>query len=281
MFQLGHRVFDVKKIHHFKGKVVVCMRGYDITGFLQENPHAYDPYFKSCDLFLPVCDFFTDILVAAGCSKEKIRVVHSAIDCAKFAFKAQRFPTRGSINIISAGRFVEKKGFVYSIRAIARALKRFFSIQYRIIGDGELKNKFIKLIRKLGLQHKILLDGWHAHEQYIHILNGAHIFIAPSVTAENNDQEGIPNVLKEAMAIGLLVIATDHAGNGELIDHGISGLLVPERDSDAIVRAIERILTHPQDWSAMQLAARKKIEQEFELEKENDKLEALLLDLLR
>jgi colanic acid/amylovoran biosynthesis glycosyltransferase len=283
IFQLGHKVFDVKKTHNFKGKVVVCLRGYDITGFLQENPHAYDKYFDSgdaCDLFLPVCNAFKQLLEQAGCDSNKIIVQHSSIDCSKFKFSHKKLPQQGTFNIVSAGRFVEKKGFVHSIRAVAQLVKEYPQIRYTIIGDGLLKKKYKKLIKRLNVGDKIKIDGWHTHEEYIAILNNAHIFILPSVTAENNDQEGIPNVLKEAMAMGLLVVATEHSGNHELIEDGVSGFLVPERNSYAIKTVVEYILDNPKIWSEIQSAAVKKIHDEFEREKENDKLEAILYNLL-
>ena len=112
-------------------------------------------------------------------------------------------------------------------------------------------------------------------------MDNAHIFILPSVTAKNNDQEGIPNVLKEAMAMGLVVIATDHSGNSELIDDGISGFIVPERGSYAIGKAVEYIINHSDSLSSMQLAAVHKVLSEFEKERENDKLEAIFYELLK
>jgi len=280
MFQLGHKIFDVKKTHNFKGKVVVCLRGYDITGFLKEKPHAYDEYFESCDLFMPVCEVFKNILMNIGCSEDKIIVQHSAIDCSKFKFKKRSLPRSGILKIVSAGRFVEKKGFIYSIRAVGQLLKKFPQLRYTIIGDGILKKKYRRIIKKLNLETKIKIDSWHAHEEYIDILNESHIFLAPSVTAQNNDQEGIPNVLKEAMAMGLLVVATDHSGNPEIVANGKTGFLVPERNSSAICKSIEYILNNPEQWESIQVAAMKKILEEFELEKENDKLEAILYGLL-
>ncbi len=276
MFQLGHKVFDVKKRYHFKGKVVVCLRGYDITGFLRENPHAYDRYFGTCDLFMPVCEAFKSILMNVGCPEDKIRVVHSAIDCSKFKFKKRQLPQQGNLNILSAGRFVEKKGFVYAIRAIAKLVEKYPQIRYTIIGAGGLKRKYKKLIKRLGVSDRIKIDGWHAHDEYIAILNKSHIFVLPSVTAENNDQEGIPNVLKEAMAMGILVVATDHSGNPELIEDGISGFLIGERSSEQIANAVEYILNNPDTWESIQRNAVKKIKQEFDKEKENNKLESIL-----
>ncbi len=191
VFQLGHKLFDIKKTHNYKGKVAVCLRGYDITGFLQENPNAYQEYFDKCDLFMPVCGAFKTILESLGCPLDKIVVHHSSIDCSKFKFKLRKLPLQGPINIVSAGRFVEKKGFEYAIRAVAELIKKYPQIKYTIIGDGILKQKYQKLIKKLNAGRNIHLDFWHTHEEYIDILNKAHFFILPSVTAQNNDQEAL------------------------------------------------------------------------------------------
>lgn len=280
MFQLGHKLFDVKKKRKFKGKVVVCLRGYDITVFVKKNPHAYDNYFNSCDLFMPVCEAFKKIAERIGCKPEKIVVQHSAIDCSRFIFKERKRPKKSTINIVSAGRFVEKKGFDYAIRAIAQLIRKYPRIRYTLIGDGDLKQEYEKLIQELDIADKVTMYGWHAHDEYIAMLNEAHLFILPSITAQNGDQEGIANVLKEAMAMGLIVVATDHSGNAELIDHAVSGFLVPECDSSAIAKAIDYILSNPDKWSSLQLAAVNKVRQEFDKEKENDKLEAIFYTLL-
>jgi colanic acid/amylovoran biosynthesis glycosyltransferase len=280
MFQLGHKLIDIRETHNYKGKIVVCIRGYDITGFVQENPHWYDEYFHRCDLFLPVCEYFKTILLQEGCPENKIIVHHSSIDCSKFKFKKRQLPHKGTVNILSAGRFVEKKGFKYSIRAVASLLKKFPRIKYTIIGDGILKYRYKKLIKRLGVREKIELDHWHAHGEYVEILNKTHIFIAPSIVAKNNDQEGIPNVIKEAMATGALVIATNHAGNPELIQNNVSGFLVEERNSHQISDIIKYILENPEIYPSIQEAAIQKINQEFERESENDKLESILQNLI-
>ncbi len=280
MFQMGHKLFDIRKTHHYKGKIVVCLRGYDITGFLKENPHYYDYYFEACDLFLPVCNAFKKILVRAGCDPHKIVVHHSSIDCSKFKFLSKSLPKNDNIYLVSTGRLVEKKGFIYSLIAVERLLKKYPRLRYMIIGDGVLKEGYQQIIRMLNIDKKVTIYNWMIHKEYIDFLNQAHICILPSVTARNNNQEGIANVLKEAMAMGLLVIATDHSGNAELIDNGISGLLVPERDSQAIYDAVEYLLKNPEKWSSMQIAGDKKVREEFDKEKENDKLETIFYDLL-
>lgn len=280
LFQMGHQLIDIRKTHDFKGKIVVCFRGYDITGYLKQNPNAYDYYFKVCDLFLPVCETFKKLLEKAGCEPSKIVVQHSSIDCSKFKFQPKKLPEKKRITVISAGRFVEKKGFIYSIIAIERLLKKYPHLRYVVIGDGVLKEAYKQIIKMFNITNKVKIYDWLTHEDYIEILNNSHVCILPSVTARNNNQEGIANVLKEAMAMGIIVIATNHSGNSELIQDGVSGFLVPERDSEAIYRRMTDLLNNPAKWLPIQLAAVKKIYEDFEMEKENDKLEALLYNLL-
>lgn len=280
MFQLGHKLTDIRRSHNYEGKIVVCLRGYDITGYLKEHPYGYHKYFNSCDLFLPVCNTFKKKLEELGCDSSKIVVHHSAIDCSQFKFNPKQITKKNSINVVSAGRFIEKKGFTYAIQAIARLHKKFPNVRYRIIGNGPLKQDYINLINKLHMEHVIQVDDWYTHDQYIEILNNSHIFVLSSVTAGNNDQEGIPNVLKEAMAIGLPVVATNHSGNGELIENNVTGFLVSERDSKALYYAVKHIINHPKLLLPIQEKAVRKVHQEFEIEKLNDELETILYNLV-
>jgi colanic acid/amylovoran biosynthesis glycosyltransferase len=281
MFQMGHKLFDIRTTHNYKGKIVVCIRGHDITSYLKSHPHAYDEYFKSCDLFLPVCRAFRNLLIKAGCPRNKIVVQHSCINRSTFKFRKRSLPKHGIIRMVSAGRLVEKKGMIYSILAFERLLKKYPNLRYTIIGDGELNSTLQYVGKMLGLRNKLKFITWLVHEEYAEVLNKSHIFVLPSITAQNNNQEGIANVLKEAMAMGLPVVTTEHSGNAELINHGITGLLVPERDVDALYNAIDYMLSSPAKWTPMQIAAAKKVEKDFDKEKENDKLEAILYELLQ
>ena len=85
------------------------------------------------------------------------------------------------------------------------------------------------LIRQLKLEKYITLYGWASQKEVISLLDNSHIFMLPSRKAPDGNEEGIPNALKEAMAMGLITIATWHAGNPELIEDKVSGFLVPEK----------------------------------------------------
>jgi len=108
--------------------------------------------------------------------------------------------------------------------------------------------------------------------EIIEVLNTCHLFIAPSVTASDGNQDAPVNVLKEAMAMGLPVISTYHGGIPELVEDEISGLLVPERDAEALATKLGYLLEHTKDWSNMGKAGRSFVENNFDLQRLNDKL---------
>ena len=262
-------------------KMVVCLRGFDMMEYVKNSSHINNYLFKKIDLFLPVCAYFKKRFIALGCPEKKIIVHHSAINCSQFFFKIRQKPEKGFINVIFVGRLVRKKGIPYAIKAIAEVIKKHTNVRLTIIGDGPERKNLQDLIRRLKLsgdQARIL--GWKNHDELVAILNRSHIFLLPSVTPSNGNVEGIANALKEAMAMGLIPVSTWHAGTPELIDNGISGFLVPEKNTLALVNAINYIIDHPEQWESIGLAARKKIENEFEIKKSAQELETIFYTLI-
>ena len=180
----------------------------------------------------------------------------------------------------TTGRLVEKKGIEYAIRAVAQVAQQYPNLTYSIIGDGPLRDRLKALIHELKAESYIHLLGWKNEAEIIQILDQCHLFMAPSVTAKDGNQDAPINVLKEAMAMGLPVISTRHGGIPELVEDGVSGYLVPERDVDALVEKLNSLLAHPEHWGAMGQAGRSFVERYYDLHYLNDLLvrryEALL-----
>lgn len=262
-----------KTINSPEAKIVTTFRGHDISRFVREKgDRIYDEVFKLGDFFLSNCDFFRRRVIQLGCDGNKIVVVRSGLDCNKFTFQPRQFPRDGKVKIATTGRLVEKKGIEYSIRAVAKLAKAYPNLEYNIIGNGELKESFQRLIQELGVSHIVNLLGWKNEREIIEILDNSHIFIAPSVTAADGNQDAPINVLKEAMAMGLPVISTYHGGIPELVEDGISGFLVPERDADALAEKLGQLLEHPENWTKMGTAGRAYVETHYNLHKLNDDL---------
>ncbi len=277
----GLKAMSFRNLGALKGKLITSFRGHDISRYLKEcGNDVYNELFETGDFFLTNSEYFKRRLIELGCAPKKVRVHWSAIDCTRFAFSPRRPHPDGRIRIATTGRLVEKKGIEYSIRAVAKLAKVNQNIEYNIIGDGPLKEDLQQLIQKLDVSDTVKLLGWKQQQEIVEILNNSHIFVASCVTGNDGNEEGIPNVLKEAMAMGLPVIGTLHAGIPELIEDGISGFLVPERDVDAIAEKLSYLIEHPQVWTEMGRAGRARVEADYDMNKLNDELVEIYQQLL-
>ena len=280
----GLKGLHLRDLGAISGKFITSFRGYDISLYVQQNgDRVYDRLFATGDFFLANCDFFRHKAIALGCQPDKIAVLRSGIDCQRFFFAPRYLQPDDKVRIVTVGRLVEKKGIEYGIRAVAKLAKVHQNIEYQIVGDGGLRDSLQHLIQELEVGHLIKLLGAKQQQEIIQILDHSHIFIAPSVTGKSGDQDAPVNTAKEAMAMGLPVIGTLHGGIPELVEDGISGFLVPERDADALAAKLCYLVEHPEVWSKMGKAGRIYVEQLYDTHQLNDQLikiyEQLIVDV--
>jgi colanic acid/amylovoran biosynthesis glycosyltransferase len=202
-------------------------------------------------------------------------VLHSGIDCERFAFRERSRAGDEPTRIVTVGRLVEKKGIASGLEAVARVLASGRAVSYTIVGEGALRSELERLVDRLGIAAHVHMCGRLSHAEVASLLNDAHILLAPSVTAADGDQEGIPNVLKEAMAMGLPVVGTEHAGIPELVENGVSGYLVPERDVVAIADRLIELIDRPETWPVLGRKGRERVLAEFDIRKQSETLAAL------
>lgn len=175
--------------------------------------------------------------------------------------------------IIMVGRFTEKKGHVYAIRAFAQALSRGVDAHLTFAGDGEREPACRRLVRDLGIDDHVTFAGVLTPDEVAHALATSDVALVPSVVARNHDREGSPTVAKEASACGVPVVGTFHAGIPEIVDHGTTGLLAPERDVDALANHLLTLVRDPDLRRSMGHAARQRMMREFDLNQRVDALE--------
>ena len=265
----GLKALRMKRVGAIGGKLVTAFRGADISRHVASRGDAvYRRLFREGDLFLPVSQVFQQRLESLGCPPDKISVHRTGIDLARFQFSPQR--PGGSLRIVSIGRLVEKKGIEDGLKAIARLQASGLDLSYTIVGDGPLRSSLETLAKNLGVRAGF--SGVVEQEKVSGHLAESDILLTPSVRAANGDEEGIPNVIKEAMALGRPVVSTRHSGIPELVEEGVTGFLAAERDAEGLARAIRHLTEHPEIWPAIQEAARRKIEREYDIEKLNDQL---------
>jgi colanic acid/amylovoran biosynthesis glycosyltransferase len=248
------------------GKIVTVFHGFDLTIYLAKfDQMPYNELFEKGDLFLPISKRWERKIIDLGCNSQKISVHRMGIDTDKIALSTGRNTPNGGVKLLSVARLVEKKGIVFGIQAISKVIKKFPNIEYVIIGDGPLKNELQNKIDHLQMNRNIKLMGWMNQGETFAFMRQADIFLAPSVTSADGDQEGIPVVLMEAMAHGLPVISTHHSGIPELVVDHKTGLLVDERDSGALARKIEFLIANPDQLVKMGIEGRKAVEADYNI----------------
>lgn len=278
---IGLEAALLRDIGALKGKLVTSFRGYDVSRYVKEHgDDVYRDLFRLGDLLLPNCEYFKRRLVALGCDEAKLVVHRSGIDCERFDFTPRHPCQSHQVRIVTIGRLVPRKGIEYCIRAVASLARANPNVELKIIGDGPLRRDLEKLIADLHMEGTVELCGEKDQREIIGTLRNSHILLAASVTAEDGGEDGPVNTLKEAMATGLPVIATQHGGIPELVDDQQSGFLVPERSSDAIAGKLRYLIDHPEAWPQMGRAGRAVVQERYSSSKLNDELVEIYRQLL-
>jgi len=247
-----------------KGKIITTFHGYDMSSIIaNEGRNAYERLFLKGDLFLPISKFWKRKLIELNCEEEKIMVHRMGIDLEKFRYSERKIRSGDPIIVLTVGRLAEKKGYEYSIQAIAKVIAHKKNLIYWVGGDGPLRDELETMASELGIENHVKFFGAINRDEALKLYQQAHIFVLASATTDDGDQEGIPVVLMEAQASGLPVVSTYHSGIPEGVLDGESGFLVPEKDTDAIAERIEYLVEHPELWSGMGRKGRIFIEKNY------------------
>ena len=264
--------------------VATFFHGYDVSLLLKEmGPHLYDRLFREGDLHFPISDFIRSQLLRMGAVAGKTAVHRMGVRPGAFrqpSWKAMS-ETGREFTFVLVGRLVEKKGQEYAIRAIARCNSRHpeTEIKLVVIGDGPLEAKLRQVVQELGVDRLVELRGSQTRDGVAEALLAADGFVAPSVTSADGDMEGIPVVISEAMSVGLPVISTRHAGIPEVVEDGVTGILVAERDVEGLADAMFRIACSQELATRLGDAGRDRIIQEFDVGRWNDVLAERLIGI--
>jgi colanic acid/amylovoran biosynthesis glycosyltransferase len=179
---------------------------------------------------------------------------------------AEKFRTGEPVEFAQVSNFVEKKGHRYTIEAFARHLEKYPHHKLTLAGDGPLRAEMESVCAAKGIKNSVTFTGRAVKSEVNELMRRADVFLHHSVVAGDGDMEGLPTVLMEAMSTGLVVVSTFHSGIPELVENGVDGYLVGERDVDAYVATLERLAECD---PRMASRARAKIESTFNMSIQN------------
>jgi colanic acid/amylovoran biosynthesis glycosyltransferase len=262
---------------------IVSFHGADVTVDLDKPAYraATLEMLNAVRLVLVRSDSLGNALTRIGCSAEKVRVQRTGIPVDEIAFREREWPSDGSWHLLQAGRLIEKKGVGTTLRAFARFKQQFPHAKLTVAGEGPLHPELESLAHELEVSDSVTFTGFLGQTQLREQFYSAHLFVHPSETGGDGNQEGVPNAMLEAMATGLPVFATNHGGIPEAIESGINGVLVEERDDEVLARALINAVREPNKLGQLARAARRTVELKFGREDQTNLLEELYWEAIR
>lgn len=247
---LVHVYYGHKAVHYLDmleawgGPFVVSFHGVDVSKFLDQPEYVtkLKTVFKKASLVMARSQSLLDRLEELGCPADKLRMNHTPIPLEHLQAAVRQPPTGGQWRLVQACRLIQKKGILTTLKALAIVKEKYPRVRYVLCGEGPLKPKIEETVHKLGLEDNVEMLGWLDQQQLLEQYNIAQMFLHPSQKTKEEDQEGIPNSMLEAMATGLPVVATMHGGIPEAVHSGEDGLLVPEKSPEQLAEAMLKLM---------------------------------------
>ena len=291
------RKTDVKIIHsHFgnvgwanlgairklKVKHVVTFYGIDVTKFPIQHPvwrGRYHRLFTEVDRVLCEGSHMARCVVALGCPDHKVKVQHLGVDVDNIPFRPRQWHADEPLRVLLAASFREKKGIPYAIEAL-QIVAREVPVQLTIIGDAgkepesqREKARVLTALDRSGLKAHTRLLGYQTHQTMLQEAYNHHLFLQPSITAQDGDTEGgAPVAIIEMLATGMPVVATTHCDIPEVVGPAFAYLLAPERDVAKLAACIQALLDEPDSWLGLVQRGREHIEHEYHRSRQAERL---------
>lgn len=254
--------------------LVVHFHGIDAfhTRLLKENGN-YQRIFKGAAAIAVVSREMEKQLLSLGCPRAKLHYNCYGIEVDRFSAAT---PASSSKHFLAVGRFVDKKAPHLTLQAFHTAWQRDPELRLTMAGDGPLWESTKQLAQAEGLGDAVEFPGVITSDQVAERMRKVRAFVQHSVVTAENDHEGTPLSILEAMASGLPVIATRHAGIPDVIDHGLEGLLCEERDIAGMSANISALAQDPALAARLGAAGRLRAQREHRLEDRIGSLAAII-----
>jgi colanic acid/amylovoran biosynthesis glycosyltransferase len=283
------RALGVTHIHaHFANHpTVAALAAHRLSGIpFSFTAHAHDLYVDQHMLerkvraaaFVVAISEYNKELIVKRCGedmRDKIKVIHCGVDTSLFRPR-QKVPG-GPFTIVCVGALEEKKGQTYLVEACRLLKQRDLDFVCHLIGEGPNRTALEQQIQRAGLAGRVRLEGGRPRAEVLRMLDQADVVALPSIRTKSGRMEGIPVALMEPMACEVPVVSTSISGIPELVEDGVTGLLVPPRDPVALAAALERLERDPELGRRMGQAGRATVLREFDLAETTKQLASMIV----
>ncbi len=233
---------------------------------------AYRRLAEESELVLVLSDYIREFVLEAGWPEDRVEVDRLGIDLSMFPFRAPRPVSDGPV-LLSVSNYQPKKGLLYLVRAFAQIAGAHDGARLRLLGSGEQEPLVRAEVERLKIGSRVEFLPPVAYRDLPAVYADADLFCLPSVMSTDFDLDEISMVIVQAMATGLPVATTHHAGIAEIVRDGANGVLAEERSSESLADALDRLLSSPENWPGLAAAARRTVEDSFDVRLHGEALE--------
>ncbi|MEW6614142.1 MAG: glycosyltransferase family 4 protein [Thermodesulfobacteriota bacterium] len=269
---------------HLVSTIQMPVEGYDVSILRKKIYRIFDRFSERfVDRFIVVSESLKKTLIDdRRIPLNKVIKIYNGVEldaytpdvfCQSPSEIRKKLEIKNEIFVIGTiGRMVWQKGFEYLIEAASNVIKEYPEARFLIVGEGPLKGKLKVKSKELRVEDKVIFTGFRTDIK--EVLSAIDIIVIPSLL------EGFPMITLEAMAMAKPIIATNINGITEQITDGINGILIPPKNPSAIAQAIITLINNREKAKEMGLAARKKVEEEFSIEKMVSEIEKVYFSLM-
>lgn len=256
-------------------KHVVSFYGTDVSRLPVVKPEwrsRYKLLFSTADLIICEGEKLSEQLQTLGCPLEKIKIHHLGVPVSDIVFTPRSFDPGGILKVLAAATFLEKKGIPDAIHALGKLKRTGVEIALTIAGDSTQegrsireKQRILSALNDAGLSRHVQMLGYLPHHVLIREAYNNHIFLSPSRTASDGDNEGgAPVTIIEMSATGLPIVSTRHCDIPSIVHNGETGLLADEGDIDGLCGHLAALARNPEEITRMGKEGRRLSEREFD-----------------
>ena len=269
-------------VRHIVCTIAMPVEGFDVGPLRKKTYQFFDRLTERwVARFIVVSDSLKRILIEGrGIPAQRVVRIYNGIELDQYRPVLEQVNVRNQwgisqeVPLVGAiGRMVWQKGFEYLIEAVPEIMRVVPEAGFLLVGDGLLREGLEDLGERLEVKDRVIFTGFRGDIK--DIIAAIDILVIPSLL------EGFPMITLEAMAMAKPIVATNITGITEQITTEENGILVPPKDPDALAKAVIRILADRECGKTMGLAARKKVEQEFSVEKMVSETEKVYMSLLK
>lgn len=246
-----------------------CQIGYSVGVHARDvNVPKYDPHHLYTDaLFITVCNEFARQALLQLCPEAapRIHLIHHGLDPRGWPFRRETLEFARPLQLLFAGRFVPKKGIETLFQAMARMNGVGTPAALRLLGNGPSENSLRQLARDLDIEEQLTWSGVVSRAEVRTALTHCDALVVPSLEDDQGDQDGIPNVLVEAMAVGTPVVGTTAGSLPEVLNEQ-TGWVFPPGEDDMLAETLCRLQLMAPAANERRETARRLVEERFDVQ---------------